>query len=79
MTIRHSRVSETSTEGVYVIGSNDVLLEGNTFMRNNIEKITGYYPPAVKIFNQCYRAMCRDNLVIDQPNSNRISHLVNLH
>ena len=71
-TMRHCRVSDTSTEGVYVIGSNDVLLEKNVFMRNNIENITGYYPAAVKIFNQCYRATCRDNLVIDQPNSNGI-------
>jgi hypothetical protein len=34
--------------------------------------MTGYYPAAVKIFNQCYRAVCRDNLVIDLPNSNGI-------
>jgi hypothetical protein len=72
MTIRHCRVSDTSTEGVYIIGSNDVLLEKNVFMRNNIEQITGYYPAAVKIFNQCYRVTCRDNLVIDQPHSNGI-------
>jgi hypothetical protein len=26
----------------------------------------------VKIFNQCYRVTCRDNLVIDHPNSNGI-------
>ncbi|HCV43713.1 MAG TPA: hypothetical protein DGH68_09545 [Bacteroidetes bacterium] len=72
MTIRHCRVSDTSTEGVYVIASNDVLLEKNIFTRNNIENITGYYPAAVKIFNQCYRVTCRDNLVIDLPNSNGI-------
>jgi hypothetical protein len=34
--------------------------------------MTGYFPAAVKIFNQCYRATCRDNLVLDQPNSNGI-------
>ncbi|MGA9365300.1 MAG: right-handed parallel beta-helix repeat-containing protein [Bacteroidota bacterium] len=72
LTIRHCRVSDTSTEGVYIIGSSDVLLEHNMFSRNNIENITGYYPAAVKIFNQCYRATCRDNLVIDLPNSNGI-------
>jgi hypothetical protein len=72
LTIRHCRVSDTSTEGVYVIGSADILLEGNIFSRNNIENITGYYPAAVKIFNQCYRATCRDNLVIDLTNSNGI-------
>ncbi|HTY11462.1 MAG TPA: right-handed parallel beta-helix repeat-containing protein [Bacteroidota bacterium] len=71
-TMRHCKVSDTSTEGVYVIGSNDILLEGNIFTRNNIEHITGYYPAAVKIFNQCYRATCRNNLIIDLPNSNGI-------
>ena len=72
LTIRHCKVSDTSTEGVYIIGSNDVLLEGNIFQRNNIENITGYYPAAVKIFDQCHRATCRDNLVTDLPNSNGI-------
>jgi hypothetical protein len=72
LTIRHCKVSDTSTEGIYVISSSDVLLEQNILMRNNIENITGYYPAAVKIFNQCYRATCRDNLVTDQPNSNGI-------
>ncbi len=72
LTFRHCRISDTSTEGVYIIASNDVLLEGNIFMRNNIENITGYYPAAVKIFNQSHRVTCRDNLVTDLPNSNGI-------
>ncbi len=72
LVIRHCRVSDTSTEGIYIMSSNDVLLEKNIFTRNNIERITGYYPAAVKIFNQCYRATCRDNLVIDLPYSNGI-------
>jgi len=72
LTLRHCLVSDTSTEGIYIISSSDVLLEKNIFTRNNIEKITGYYPAAVKIFNQCYRATCRDNLVIDLPYSNGI-------
>ncbi len=72
LTIRHCRVSDTSTEGIYILSSNDVLLEKNIFTRNNIEQITGYYPAAVKIFNQCYRVTCRDNLVIDHPYSNGI-------
>lgn len=72
LVIRNCKVSDTSTEGIYVISSNDVLLEKNIFTRNNIENITGYYPAAVKIFNQCYRVTCRDNLVIDLPNSNGI-------
>lgn len=72
LTIRRCLVSDTSTEGVFVLSSSDVLLEKNIFRRNNIENIEGYYPAAVKIFNQCYRATCRDNLVIDHPNSNGI-------
>jgi parallel beta-helix repeat protein len=72
LTIRHSLVSDTSTEGIYVIGSSDVLLEKNIFRRNNVERLTGYYPAAVKIFNQSHRVTCRDNLVIDQPYSNGI-------
>ena len=72
MTLRHCRVHDTSTEGIYILSSSDVLLEKNIFSRNNIERITGYYPAAVKIFNQCYRVTCRDNLVTDLPWSNGI-------
>jgi hypothetical protein len=72
LTIRHCLVSDTSTEGIYILSSSDALLEKNIFRRNNIEKIYGYFPAAVKIFNQCYHATCRDNLVIDHPNSNGI-------
>jgi len=72
LTLRHCRVSDTSTEGIYLLSSCDVLLEKNIFMRNNIERIVGYYPAAVKIFNQTYRVTCQDNLVIDLPYSNGI-------
>jgi parallel beta-helix repeat protein len=72
LVLRHCKVSNTSTEGVYVEASNDVLLESNIFTKNNIENITGYFPAAVKIFNQSYRVTCRDNLVIDLPYSNGI-------
>jgi hypothetical protein len=72
LVIRNSLVSDTSTEGIYIIGSADVLLENNIFRRNNIERITGYYPSAVKIFNQSYRVTCRNNLVVEQPYSNGI-------
>jgi parallel beta-helix repeat protein len=72
LTIRHSKITDTSTEGIFILSSNDVLLERNIFKRNNIEHITGYYPAAVKIFNQCYRVTVNDNLVIDHPNSNGI-------
>jgi parallel beta-helix repeat protein len=72
ITIRHCLISDTSTEGIYIISSADCLLEKNIFARNNVENITGYYPAAVKIFNQSWRVVCRDNLVIDQKNSNGI-------
>jgi parallel beta-helix repeat protein len=72
LTMRHCKVSDTSTEGIYIIASSDCLLEKNIFTRNNIERITGYYPAAVKIFNQSYRVTCRDNLVIDLPYPNGI-------
>lgn len=69
-TFRHCLISDTSTEGIYIIDSADCLLEKNIFTRNNVEQITGYYPSAVKIFNQSYRVVCRDNLIIDNPHSN---------
>jgi parallel beta-helix repeat protein len=72
LTIRDCKISDTRTEGIYIIASNDILLEGNIFTRNNIDDITGYYPAAVKIFNQCHHAVCRDNLIIDLPNSNGV-------
>ena len=72
LTMRNCLVSDTSTEGIYILSSSDVLLERNIFRRNNIENITGYFPAGVKIFNQCYRVTCRDNLVTDLANSNGI-------
>ncbi len=70
--LRHCEISNTSTEGIYIMSSSDVLLEKNIFTQNNIEKIEGYFPAAVKIFNQCYRTTCKDNLIIDLPYSNGI-------
>lgn len=70
--VRNCRVSNTSREGIYVVGSADVLLENNIIEKNNIENITGCYPAGVKIFNQCYRCTCRNNLVTDMRNSNGI-------
>jgi hypothetical protein len=70
--IRNSLISDTGTEGIYVIGSSDVLLERNVIRRNNIEHLTGYYASAVKIFNQTHRVTVRDNLVIDHPDSNGV-------
>jgi parallel beta-helix repeat protein len=72
LVIRNCLISDTGTEGIYVIASSDVLLEGNIIRRNNIEKLTGYYPAAVKIFNQSHRVTVRDNLIIDHPDSNGV-------
>ena len=72
LVIRRCLISDTSTEGIYVIGSSDCLLERNIFARNNVEQLTGYYPAAVKIFNQTRRVTCRDNLIIDNPDSNGV-------
>src|ERR1035441_5211786 len=72
LVIRNSLVSDTSTEGIYVIGSSDVLLERNIIRRNNIKQLTGYFPAAVKIFNQTRRVTFRDNLIIAQPYSNGV-------
>ncbi|HTY86551.1 MAG TPA: right-handed parallel beta-helix repeat-containing protein [Candidatus Acidoferrum sp.] len=71
-TMRNCLITDTSTEGVYLIASSDCLLEKNIFARNNVEEITGYFPSAVKIFNQTRRVTCRDNLVLDNPHSNGI-------
>jgi len=72
LTVRHCLISDTGTEGIYIISSSDCLLEKNIFTRNNVGKITGYFPGAVKIFDQCHRVTCRDNFVLDQPDSNGI-------
>ncbi len=72
LSIKNCLISDTSTEGLYILSSSDLLLEKNIFRRNNIEQITGYYPAAVKIFNQTYRVTCNDNLVIEHPYSNGI-------
>jgi len=73
LVIRHCLVADCGTEGLYVINSGDVLLEGNIVTRtNSAEKLVGYYASAVKIFNQSYRTVCRDNLIIDNPNSSGV-------
>jgi len=79
LVIRNSLVSDTGTEGIYVIGSSDVLLERNIIRRNNMGQITGYYPSAVKIFNQTRRVIFRDNLITEQPYSNGVWYDVGNH
>lgn len=72
MVFRHCLISDTSTEGIFILASNDALLEKNIFRRNNVENIKGYFPAAVKIFNQTRRVIVRDNLLVDNPNSEGI-------
>jgi hypothetical protein len=73
LVIRHCLVSDCGTEGLYVVNSADVLLERNIVTRtNSAEKLTGYYASAVKIFNQSYRTVCRENLIIDNPHSSGV-------
>lgn len=67
LVIRHCLVKETGTEGLFILASDDVLLERNIVTRNNNEDITGYYVSAIKIFNQCHRVVCRENLIVDNP------------
>jgi len=70
--MRNCTVKNTNTEGVYIVASSDVLLERNIFTHNNIEKWTGFYPAAVKIFNQTHRVTCRENRIIDHPFSHGV-------
>ena len=72
MVIRHCLISDTETEGLFILASNDVLLERNIIRRNNMQNMKGYYPAAVKIFNQCHGVVCRENLVLEVPNSSGI-------
>lgn len=73
LTIRNCLISDTGTEGLYVINSSDVVIERNIVTRtNHAEKLTGCYAAAVKIFNQSYRTVVRDNLIIDNPDSSGV-------
>lgn len=72
LVMRHCKVINTNTEGVYLVASTDILLERNIIENNNIERWTGFYPAAVKIFNQSHRAVVRENLVINHPHSNGV-------
>jgi hypothetical protein len=73
LVIRNCLVSDCGTEGLYIIDSADVLLEKNIVTRtNSAENFQGYYASAVKIFNQSYRTVVRDNLVIDNPNASGV-------
>ncbi len=70
--VRHCLISDTETEGLYLMSSSDCLLERNIIKRNNVRGMLGYFPSAVKIFNQTHRVVARDNLVTECPNSDGI-------
>ncbi len=70
--VRHCLISDTSTEGLFIFSSSDALFERNIFRRNNVQNITGYFPAALKIFNQTNRVVVRENLVTDNRNSSGI-------
>ncbi len=72
LVIRHCLVDHTSTEGLFILSSNDALIERNIVTHNNMEGITGYYVSAIKIFNQSYRVTCRENLIIDNVGSSGV-------
>lgn len=72
LTVRNCLVSDTGTEGLFILSSSDVWIEKNILRRNNMQGMLGYFPAALKIFNQCYRVTCVDNYVTEQPNSSGI-------
>ncbi|RYE71321.1 MAG: right-handed parallel beta-helix repeat-containing protein, partial [Oxalobacteraceae bacterium] len=53
--------SPEAEHGKEVVGT---LLERNIVRRNNVERLTGYFPAAVKIFNQSHRVVVRDNVIV---------------
>jgi hypothetical protein len=72
LVMRNCHVTNTNTEGVYIVASAGILLERNIFENNNIEQWTGFFPSSVKIFNQSHNAMVRENLIRNQPHSNGV-------
>jgi len=73
ITFRNCLIADCGTEGIYVVNSGDIRIEKTIVTRtNSAEKITGYFASAIKIFNQSYRAVVRDNLIIDNPNASGV-------
>jgi hypothetical protein len=72
LVIRNCMVSDTGYEGLYVISSQNALLENSIVTRTNIQNIQGVFATAVKIFNQCDKAIVRNNLIIDNPDSSGV-------
>lgn len=72
-TVRHCLIADCGTEGIYTVNGGDVLIERTIVTRtNSAEKITGYFASAIKIFNQSYRVVARDNLIIDNPHASGV-------
>lgn len=70
---RRCLIADCGTEGIYVVNSGDIRIERCIVTRtNSAEKITGYFASAIKIFNQSYRAVVRDNLILDNPNASGV-------
>lgn len=73
ITFRNCLIADCGTEGIYVVNSGDIRIEKTIVTRtNSAEKITGYFASAIKIFNQSYRAVVRDNLIIENPNASGV-------
>jgi len=73
ITFRNCLIADCGTEGIYVVNSSDIRIEKSIVTRtNSAEKITGYFASAIKIFNQSYRAVVRDNLIIDNPHASGV-------
>jgi parallel beta-helix repeat protein len=70
---RNCLIADCGTEGIYVVNSGDIRIEKTIVTRtNSAEKISGYFASAIKIFNQSYRAVVRDCLIIDNPHASGV-------
>ncbi len=73
ITFRNCLIADCGTEGIYVVNSGDIRIEKTIVTRtNSAEKISGYFASAIKIFNQSYRAVVRDCLIIDNPHASGV-------
>jgi parallel beta-helix repeat protein len=73
ITFRNCLIADCGTEGIYVVNSGDIRIERTIVTRtNSAEKISGYFASAIKIFNQSYRAVVRECLIIDNPHASGV-------
>ncbi|WP_404424189.1 right-handed parallel beta-helix repeat-containing protein [Nibricoccus sp. IMCC34717] len=71
--------TDVDSENLYVISTSDSIVERSVFKRANVENMTGHFPAALKVFNQTHRFICRDNVIVDQPNAHGIWYDVGHH